>query len=113
MLNIQFIHVCFCDRLQQEAQEREMDERIFASAKEKKMRDVQIEQEEQLAKVCYTDKMKALVITQTHTHACMHAHTHTHTHTYTHTHTQYTLGTLCLHSACTMIVLIYYDCLTL
>lgn len=40
-----------CYRLQQEAQEREMDEKIAASSKEKKLREHQLEQEQRIAQV--------------------------------------------------------------
>ena len=43
-------------RLQQEAQEHEMEERIMGAAREKEARDKQLEQEELLAKVCVTQQ---------------------------------------------------------
>ena len=41
-------------RLQQEHQEREFERKILEAAKEKEMREKQLEQEERLAKVCLT-----------------------------------------------------------
>ena len=40
-----------CYRLQQEAQEREMDEKIAAASKEKELRERQLEQEQRIARV--------------------------------------------------------------
>ena len=43
-------------RLQQEHKEREFERKILEAAKEKEMREQQLEQEERLAKVCLTCK---------------------------------------------------------
>ena len=45
-----------CARLQQEHKEREFERKILEAAREKEMREKQVEQEERLAKVCLTHK---------------------------------------------------------